>query len=63
VHRSEPGTRHSARDAGVDSGFMMAQVTAASLASECKVYRIRRASTQFRRTATRKTWSLTMAAA
>jgi histidine ammonia-lyase len=26
-----------ARDAGVNSGFMMAQVTAASLASECKV--------------------------
>jgi len=26
-----------ARDAGVHSGFMMAQVTAASLASECKV--------------------------
>ena len=26
------------RDAGVNSGFMMAQVTAASLASECKVY-------------------------
>src|SRR5262249_48935481 len=25
------------RDAGVNSGFMMAQVTAASLASECKV--------------------------
>ena len=25
------------RDAGVHSGFMMAQVTAASLASECKV--------------------------
>ncbi|MHB2034952.1 MAG: aromatic amino acid lyase, partial [Gemmatimonadaceae bacterium] len=26
-----------ARDAGVNSGFMMAQVTAASIASECKV--------------------------
>jgi hypothetical protein len=44
------------RDAGVNSGFMMAQVTAAASRASARCCRIRRASTRFPPTGTRRTW-------